>query len=245
MEVNILSMGGHMHGFGTEYSVRWLEGTGDTETIYDVPVWEPSYRYDPPVLNFEPGELVMAQGDALETECTWFNDTDELLGYPDEMCTTFGVAYPLEQSFHCDDGVILGDDDDDDDDDTGVEGGGELEGTVRRTATPVGDGVGTFNLSLFLADPSDGAPVLPFSSLVIPGFDLSASGAVRSYQMEGLPVPEGPIFIHAFLDDDDSGVDEGPNTGDLVMVVPPEQSQVQLIEGEPVVFDIVLDTAIQ
>jgi len=103
-DVNILSIGGHMHELGIAYDVQRLYDDGPSETIYHVDPWLPEYRYQPPFTNFDVGEFTMAAGEQLLTECTWTNPTDEALSYPDEMCTTWGVAFPLESSFHCDGG---------------------------------------------------------------------------------------------------------------------------------------------
>jgi len=108
-DVNILSLGGHMHGFGSSYEVQkqnWTEQT--SEVVYDVDPWLPDYRYEAPLEMYHPSEFHMKAGEALQTECSWVNPTDDTLGFPDEMCTTFGVAYPLETSVHCDDGFMLG-----------------------------------------------------------------------------------------------------------------------------------------
>lgn len=107
-EINILSMAGHMHGYGARYSVERLFDGDPSANIYQIDPWLPEYRYEAPSISFDIGEFVMAAGEELETTCTWDNPTDSRLTYPDEMCTTFGVAFPLENSFHCDGGQIVG-----------------------------------------------------------------------------------------------------------------------------------------
>ena len=106
-DVNILALAGHMHRYGDSYRVDRLFDTGPPETVYHVDPWLPEYRYEAPGLTFGLGEFVMAEGEELETTCTWDNSTDSRLTYPDEMCTTYGVAFPLETSFHCDRGEHL------------------------------------------------------------------------------------------------------------------------------------------
>lgn len=107
-EVNILSLAGHMHSYGSRYEVNRLWDSEPSENIYQVDPWLPEYRYSAPANGYELGEFVMAAGEELETVCTWDNPTGDTLGYPDEMCTTFGVAFPLENSFHCSGGEVLG-----------------------------------------------------------------------------------------------------------------------------------------
>ncbi|MEE2829826.1 MAG: hypothetical protein VX498_11615 [Myxococcota bacterium] len=107
-DLEILSLGGHMHGYGASYTVDWHNEAGEVERVYNIPDWLPSYRYESPITNWSVGEVSVSAGDVFETTCTWFNDSDHPLSFPDEMCTTFGVAYPLETSFHCDAGDVLG-----------------------------------------------------------------------------------------------------------------------------------------
>ena len=104
-DVYLLSLGGHMHEFGAAINIAQAEDAAGAETVlYSVDDWEPEFRYLPPLLNFEPGEVPIATGDVLRTTCAWENDTGGELSYPDEMCTVFGVAYPLPESIHCDAG---------------------------------------------------------------------------------------------------------------------------------------------
>ena len=107
-DVNVLSVAGHMHGNGVRYDVFEVLEEGELRPVYQVDPWLPEHRYQAPYINYEVGEFTMSAGEVLQTECTWNNPTSETMGYPDEMCTTFGVAYPLETSFHCDGGEIVG-----------------------------------------------------------------------------------------------------------------------------------------
>ena len=36
----------------------------------------------------------MSQGDVVRTTCNWFNDTEEPLEFPQEMCDSVGLVYP-------------------------------------------------------------------------------------------------------------------------------------------------------
>lgn len=99
-DLTVLSILGHMHGYGTHYSVDHLKEDGSIESVYDL-VWDPKYRDEGQVLTFGEGDLVVKNTEALRTTCSWNNTTDESLGFPDEMCTTVGVGYPLEEPFAC------------------------------------------------------------------------------------------------------------------------------------------------
>lgn len=100
-EANVLFANGHMHEWGTSIRVgRWK---GDVETVLtDVPVWQSVYRDSPPTTYFGSGEVVLTPGDVIRTECNWFNDTDETLAFPHEMCDGVALAYPLLNSWICD-----------------------------------------------------------------------------------------------------------------------------------------------
>jgi hypothetical protein len=102
-EVTILSIGPHMHEHGAAYAVDVIHADGSPpERVLDVPVWGGSDPNAPPQMAwFEPGELVLAPGDAFRTTCTWNNPDSVPLGFPEEMCTTFGVGYPLPGNMYC------------------------------------------------------------------------------------------------------------------------------------------------
>ena len=40
-------------------------------------------------------------GDVFTTRCAWDNDTDRVLGFPEEMCLTFGMVYPATEPVVC------------------------------------------------------------------------------------------------------------------------------------------------
>jgi hypothetical protein len=108
----LLSMLGHMHARGTQYSVDAIQPDGSRNRIYEVDEWEGDYHpYFPHIVNWAPGEYAVQEGDVLETTCNWYNYTDQHLGFPEEMCTTVIVMYPLESPVICIDGeyVDLGD----------------------------------------------------------------------------------------------------------------------------------------
>ncbi len=104
---SILSVSTHMHSYGTAYRIELVRADGSTQTLVDVPEWDPDYRYLPPRGDFQPGEVAVGPGDTLRTTCTWFNGTDQTLTFPTEMCTTSGVALDLEAPLYCEDGVVL------------------------------------------------------------------------------------------------------------------------------------------
>lgn len=101
-ELNILYVGGHMHEWGTAFSLTETKG-GVTETLYDIPVWDPVYRDAPPMNNYdESAPHTVQPGDVWTTSCTWFNTEDYALAFPSEMCVTFGMAWPTKVAIICD-----------------------------------------------------------------------------------------------------------------------------------------------
>jgi len=104
-DVHVLSMLGHMHARGTYYGVEMLRDGMDPELVYEVPEWDGDYHpYFPYIKNWSPGSFPAAAGESLRTTCDWTNFTDTHLGFPEEMCTTVLVVYPLESPLICIDG---------------------------------------------------------------------------------------------------------------------------------------------
>ena len=101
-DVNILFLGGHMHEYGTAFSLDHLKGDGSETLLYDIPVWDPYMRDAPPFNRYLDAPLAVAAGDRWRTSCTWFNTEDHALEFPSEMCVTFGMAYPARVSITCD-----------------------------------------------------------------------------------------------------------------------------------------------
>lgn len=100
-DYTVLSVMGHMHDHGTLYKVDYNKEDGSTETIYEVNPFTPSYREWPKINAYAAGQLAVKKGESFTTTCGWHNDTDEVLAYPEEMCTTVGVVYPMESPHSC------------------------------------------------------------------------------------------------------------------------------------------------
>lgn len=98
----LLFIGGHLHEWGVSFLTEHTDVNGDTETIYEVQEWEPVLRDAPLYTQFAPGEFVVTPNDTFTTTCTWFNDQDHDLEFPQEMCVTFGMAYPSRIPIICD-----------------------------------------------------------------------------------------------------------------------------------------------
>lgn len=101
-DYNLLMMFGHMHEWGQAFKAESVEGDA-LETLYEVPTWTADYRDAPPVTEYGDTPLFMAAGSTIRTTCTWFNDTDAALGFPNEMCATSGMLYPSKVPVICSD----------------------------------------------------------------------------------------------------------------------------------------------
>ncbi len=105
-DANVLSVLGHMHSRGTAYAIDYTDAGGATERIYEVPEWDGGWHpYYPVLQSYAPGAFPVLEGETFTTACSWFNEEDRALGFPDEMCTTVVVLYPLEEPLLCGDGV--------------------------------------------------------------------------------------------------------------------------------------------
>ncbi|GDX83059.1 hypothetical protein LBMAG42_48700 [Deltaproteobacteria bacterium] len=98
----VMYLTGHMHEWGTSFSFDYGDGVTMTES-YAIPEWDPRYRDAPPLNHYEEGEFAFEAGATLRTNCNWFNDTDETLEFPNEMCATYGMLYPSEAPVVCSD----------------------------------------------------------------------------------------------------------------------------------------------
>jgi len=103
-DVEVLSMYGHMHDYGEEFSVY---SSTDPDPVYSIEGWTPDYRWLPPVVNYGPGELTVTAGETYEVACTWNNTTDETLFFPTEMCNAAFVVAPLTRPMSCVDGEYV------------------------------------------------------------------------------------------------------------------------------------------
>jgi hypothetical protein len=102
-DVNLLYVLGHMHEWGTSIKVDYLPaGASQSEEIYNLDPWLPEYRDVPMVDEYADGEFPLKVGDSFTTYCSWFNTTDHVLGFPEEMCVTTGMIYPASVPFNCD-----------------------------------------------------------------------------------------------------------------------------------------------
>lgn len=99
-ELSVMNLSGHLHERGRSHRLEHTRG-GDIAVLYDVPDWQADYRDDPPVEDFGGVPYPVLPGDLFTTTCTWFNDTEAELGFPEEMCATAGVVFPRREGLTC------------------------------------------------------------------------------------------------------------------------------------------------
>lgn len=93
-DLNVLYLTGHMHALGRSFDFSAGTEAATLQSLVRMDEWRLEYRDNPPVLRFAPGELDLPANSLLRTTCTWFNDTDAEVTFPEEMCTTAGMVYP-------------------------------------------------------------------------------------------------------------------------------------------------------
>lgn len=99
---NFLYVLGHMHEWGTAFSVQSVAGDGTTTPFYSIPEWDPVYR-DAPLVDYYPdAAMPIPAGSTFRTTCDWFNDTDTAMTFPYEMCVTVNIVYPQKATVVCD-----------------------------------------------------------------------------------------------------------------------------------------------
>ena len=102
-DYNLLYLLGHMHEWGSQMSIRVDDGNTET-TVYEVDKWDVLYRDDPPVNAYgADNAFVLSAGSTMTVDCSWENDTDEPLGFPNEMCVAVAMAYPALTDTICSD----------------------------------------------------------------------------------------------------------------------------------------------
>lgn len=97
-----LFLTGHMHEWGRAIRFDAIVD-GEAQNLFAIDEWEVTYRDAPPIFAYDTGEMVLEAGVPLRTTCTWFNDTDDALTFPHEMCTSVGMVYPSMVPIICSD----------------------------------------------------------------------------------------------------------------------------------------------
>lgn len=103
-QMNVFTMGAHMHEWGTHAKITYTPVGAEGRTIYDHG-WSSEDVFDPPRNNYPTTEpFVLSAGDKLRIDCSYNNTTGAPLPFPAEMCVAWTYAYPLTQELNCTDG---------------------------------------------------------------------------------------------------------------------------------------------
>ncbi len=103
--MNVFTLGGHMHEWGTHGKISLGKAGTDMNAIWDH-AWSGEFQFNPP-RNYYTTEapLVLDPGDKIRVDCDYDNDTGGPLPFPREMCIGFSYAYPMTNQIDCMDGV--------------------------------------------------------------------------------------------------------------------------------------------
>ena len=99
-DLTIMNLLGHMHEWGSHLNVVVNRLDGSQKELYDYD-WKPEFRDNSPIKIYEGNMLQLKAGESFTSTCTWFNDTDQPIVFPHEMCAVSGNAYPLETGWNC------------------------------------------------------------------------------------------------------------------------------------------------
>lgn len=102
-DLEVILVGGHMHELGSSFT---LEAGSDEETmrtLYTVPTWLPDYRDLPPIVPLFESPASLPAGTVLRTRCTWREDNERTIEFPEEMCASFGYIRS-EEPYFCSEG---------------------------------------------------------------------------------------------------------------------------------------------
>lgn len=100
-DVRLSMMSGHMHEWGTKFVGSFGPDVDHLEQLVLIDPWRSEFRDDPPIQMYLENPMPMAAGTVIRTHCEWYNDTDETLAFPSEMCDTFGYMIGTDQSMEC------------------------------------------------------------------------------------------------------------------------------------------------
>lgn len=104
-DMNVFTLSGHMHEWGTHTKITYTAATAAPSVIYETN-WSAAYQFNAPRNNYAPEQpFRLSVGDRLKIDCDYMNDTGAPLPFPSEMCIAFAYAYPLDHQINCIDGT--------------------------------------------------------------------------------------------------------------------------------------------
>ncbi len=100
-DVELLLVGGHMHEWGTKFSLEVGPSADAMKLLHLVDPWQAEYRDQPPIDLYFNKPLKLAAGTVLRTNCWWDNDESHPLAFPSEMCSSFGLVAGTKEPIEC------------------------------------------------------------------------------------------------------------------------------------------------
>lgn len=102
--MNVFTLSGHMHEWGTYAKITHAKATSDFQMLWESD-WSAEKVFAAPLNQYTTANpLVLAPGDKLHIDCEYDNDTGHDLPFPHEMCIAFAYAYPMVNQIDCMDG---------------------------------------------------------------------------------------------------------------------------------------------
>jgi hypothetical protein len=100
-DVELLTLVGHMHEWGTRFRTEIGPTTDALELLYLVDPWKAEYRDMPPTTLFFEQPKPLAAGTIIRTTCSWDNTDSHALVFPHEMCITLGIVSGRQDPIEC------------------------------------------------------------------------------------------------------------------------------------------------
>lgn len=222
--VNLTWHGGVAPGNATDYDLIVADGTSGDVIGQGFEFQEANDPPEESVANFAWGGPLYVQ------VLCWSGPSDEYALHIDWQSAPDPTG---------DDDDTVGDDDVGPDDDDSAGGpSATLRGTITRSASLSGDGIGTIYLTVSDPDLGGGPQSIAAEGEVV-GADLSGDSASVAFEVRSIPPKATPYTLELFLDDDGSGAGGGPSTGDLTVAVFPTFTAATV---DVFTLDVVLDT---
>ncbi|MHB1844927.1 MAG: hypothetical protein ACYCWW_08860 [Deltaproteobacteria bacterium] len=94
-DMNFFLIGEHMHSLGYSAFTEVIHADGTKQPVVADPTWTPEMQFNPVMTPFpESSPFAIHAGDTVHTHCEWINSGASVVGFPTEMCVTFGFFLP-------------------------------------------------------------------------------------------------------------------------------------------------------
>lgn len=102
-DTSIVMWSNHMHSAGTSVMSEVKRADGTIEQLAADPHWSPEQAFNPTWAKFPASApMVIKTGDTVHVQCTWQNNTNAMMAFPDEMCDAVGMYTDAPDQAICD-----------------------------------------------------------------------------------------------------------------------------------------------